>query len=136
MILVDTNVLLDLVGDDIGWAEWSSDQLQSAALEGPLLINSLVYAEVSVRYQSLGALESFVEGVGLEMAEIPRAALFLAAKAFSAYRHAGGVRTSVLPDFFIGAHAAVLEIPILTRDVRRYRTYFPTVELISPADPH
>ena len=136
MILVDTNVLLDLVGDDIGWAEWSSNQLQAAALEGPLLINSVVYAEVSVRYQNLGALESFVEGVGLEMAEIPRGALFLAGKAFSAYRQAGGVRTSVLPDFFIGAHAAVLEIPILTRDIRRYRTYFPKVGLISPLEPH
>jgi predicted nucleic acid-binding protein len=136
MILVDTNVLLDLVGDDIGWAQWSSDKLQAAALEGPLLINSVIYAEVSVRYQNLGALDSFVEGVGLELAEIPRAALFLAGKAFSAYRKAGGIRTSVLPDFFIGAHAAMLEIPILTRDVRRYRAYFPTVDLISPPDPH
>jgi predicted nucleic acid-binding protein len=136
MILVDTNVLLDLVGDDTGWADWSLDQLQAAALEGPLLINGVVYAEVSVRYQNLGTLDSFVEGVGLEMAEIPRAALFLAGKAYSAYWKAGGVRTSVLPDFFIGAHAAVLEIPILTRDVRRYRTYFPKVDLISPLEPH
>jgi predicted nucleic acid-binding protein len=134
MILVDTNVILDLVGDDAHWAEWSLDQLQAASLEGPLLINSVVYAEVSVRYQTLEALDSFVEGVGLEMSDIPRGALFLAAKAFSAYRNAGGARTGVLSDFFIGAHAAVLEIPLLTRDVRKYRTYFPTVELISPTD--
>lgn len=132
MILVDTNVLLDLVGGDARWAAWSMESLQAAALEGPLLINSVIYAEVSVRYQTLEALDSFVEGVGLEMSEIPRSALFLAAKAFSAYRSAGGLRTGVLSDFFIGAHAAMLDIPVLTRDVRKYRTYFPTVELISP----
>jgi len=135
MILVDTNVLLDLVGRDTRWAAWSMENLQAAALEGPLLINSVIYAEVSVRYQTLEALDAFVEGVGLQMSEIPRSALFLAAKAFSAYRGAGGVRTGVLSDFYIGAHAAMLNIPILTRDVRRYRTYFPTVELRTPADP-
>ena len=135
MILVDTNVILDLIGDDAHWADWSEEQLQAAALEGPLLINSVVYAEVSVRYQTLEALDSFVDGVGLELSDIPRSALFLAGKAFSAYRRAGGARISVLPDFFIGAHAAMLKIPILTRDVRKYRTYFPNVELISPASP-
>lgn len=135
MILVDTNVLLDLVGDDVRWAAWSMENLQAAALEGPLLINSIIYAEVSVRYQTLEALDSFVEGVGLQMSEIPRSALFLAAKAYSAYRSAGGVRTGVLSDFFIGAHAALLNIPILTRDARKYRTYFPTVELRTPVDP-
>lgn len=129
MILVDTNVLLDLVGGDAHWGLWSMENLQAAALEGPLLINSVIYAEVSVRYQTLEDLDSFIEGVGLQMSEIPRSALFLAAKAFSAYRSAGGLRTGVLSDFFIGAHAAMLNIPILTRDVRSYRTYFPTVEL-------
>ena len=136
MILVDTNVLLDLVGRDTHWAEWSLKRLEAAALEGPLLINSVIYAEVSVRYQTLEALDAFVEGVGLEMSEIPRGALFLAGKAFSAYRRVGGVRTGVLSDFFIGAHASLLEIPILTRDVRKYRIYFPTVELISPIHAH
>lgn len=134
MIIIDTNVLLDLVGHDARWAVWSMEGLRAAALEGPLLINSVIYAELSVRYQTIEALDSFVEGVALQMAEIPRSALFLAAKAFSAYRSAGGIRTGVLSDFFIGAHAAVLNVPILTRDVRRYRTYFPTVELRTPAD--
>lgn len=134
MIIIDTNVLLDLVGHDARWAVWSMESLRTAALEGPLLINSVIYAELSVRYQTIEALDSFVEGVALQMAEIPRSALFLAAKAFSAYRGAGGVRTGVLSDFFIGAHAAVLNVPILTRDVRRYRTCFPTVELRAPAD--
>ena len=134
MILVDTDVLLDLVGDDADWAEWSLEQLQATALEDALVINSVIYAELSVRYQAIEALDSFVEGVGLEISEIPRAGLFLAGKAFSAHRSAGGARTSVPPDFFIGAHAAILGIPILTRDVKRYRTYFSAVELISPAD--
>lgn len=136
MILVDTNVLLDLVGGDARWALWSLENLEAAALEGPLLINSVIYAEVSVRYQTIEALDSFVDGVGLEMSEIPRSALFLAAKAFSAYRSAGGVRTGVLSDFFIGAHAALLDIPILTRDVRKYRTYFPPSNSERPAIPN
>ena len=135
MILVDTNVILDLVGRDPRWAAWSLESLETAALEGPLLINSVIYAEVSVRYQTLDALDSFVEGAGLQISEIPRSALFLAAKAFTRYRMAGGVRTGVLPDFFIGAHAATMDIPLLTRDARKYRTYFPTVELRTPTDP-
>lgn len=134
MILVDTNVLLDLVSGDTRWAAWSLASLDAAALEGPLLINSVIYAEVSVRYQTLEDLDSFIEGVGLEMSEIPRSALFLAAKAFSVYRSAGGARTGVLSDFFIGAQAAVLNIPVLTRDVRKYRTYFPKVELRAPTN--
>lgn len=133
MILVDTNVLFDVVGDDATWADWAVSSLEAAALEGPLLINGVIYAELSARYPTMEALEEFIVRAGLEMAEIPRAALFLAAKAFVAYRRAGGVRTGVLSDFFIGAHAALLNIPLLTRDAKKYRTYFPTVELRTPA---
>ena len=132
MTLVDTNVLLDLVTDDPTWADWSIAQLEAASLDGPLFINDVVYAELAVRYDRVEALEAFVEEAGLLMAPMPRAALFLAGKVFTQYRRAGGSRTGVLPDFFIGAHAAVEERPLLTRDAGRYRTYFPTLKLISP----
>lgn len=135
MILVDTNVLLDVAADDPAWVEWSASNLHAAALQGPLLINGVIYAELSVRYQTIETLEDFMARAGLEMSEIPKSALFLAAKAFTVYRRAGGTRTGVLSDFFIGAHAAALNIPLLTRDEKKYRTYFPTVELISPANP-
>jgi predicted nucleic acid-binding protein len=130
--LVDTNVLLDLVTDDPKWADWSLSQLESASLDGPLLINDAVYAELAVRYERIEQLEAFVDGAGLEMTSMPRAALFLAGKVFTQYRRAGGSKTGVLPDFFIGAHAAVARLPLLTRDVRRYRTYFPSLKLIAP----
>ena len=132
MILVDTNVLLDLVADDPLWFTWSNGRLAEAVREGTVLINPIVYAELSVRYRTIKDLDAFIEGTGLQMWEIPKDALFLAAKAFSAYRAAGGARTGVLPDFFIGAHAAILNIPLLTRDVKKYRTYFPTVDLRAP----
>lgn len=132
MTLVDTNVLLDLVTDDPNWADWSIAQLEAASLSGPLLINDVVYAELAVRYDRVENLEAFVEEAGLAMAPMPRAALFLAGKVFTQYRRSGGSRTGVLPDFFIGAHAAVNELPLLTRDVGRYRTYFPSLKLITP----
>ena len=133
MTLVDTNVLLDLVTNDPTWADWSIGQLEAAMLMGPLLINDIIYAELAVRYGRIEDLDAFVSEAGLIQAPIPRAALFLAGKAFTHYRRAGGSRTGVLPDFMIGAHAAVQNLPILTRDTARYRTYFPTVELIIPA---
>lgn len=132
MTLVDTNVLLDLVTDDPTWADWSLSRLEAASLEGPLLINDAVYAELAVRYERIEQLEAFIGEAGLEMVPMPRAALFLAGKVFTRYRRAGGSRTGVLPDFFIGAHAAVAQLPLLTRDVRRYRTYFPSLTLIAP----
>ncbi|CAH1665048.1 MULTISPECIES: type II toxin-antitoxin system VapC family toxin [unclassified Chelatococcus] len=132
MTLVDTNILLDLVTNDQDWADWSIEQLETAALAGPLMINDVVYAELSVRYDRIEGLDAFIEDAGLELMPIPRSALFLAGKVFTHYRKAGGSRTGVLPDFFIGAHAAVQGLPLLTRDLKRYRTYFPTVELISP----
>lgn len=132
MTLVDTNVLLDLITDDPGFAEWSISQLEAASLTGPLLINDVIYAELSVRYDAKERLDAFIAGVGLKMAPVPTAALFLAGKVFLKYRQSGGTRTGVLPDFLIGAHAAVSEYPLLTRYVGRYRTYYPTLDLITP----
>ena len=132
MTLVDTNVLLDLVTDDPRWAGWSVAQLEAASLRGPLLINDVVYAELAVRYDRIEDLEGFATAAGLDLAPIPREALFLAGKVFAQYRRAGGTRAGVLPDFFIGAHAAVTGLPLLTRDVGRYRSYFPALTLIAP----
>lgn len=132
MTLVDTNILLDVVTDDPAWADWSIAQLEAASLDGPLLINDTVYAELAVRYDRIEELEAFLDEAGLEMTAMPRAALFLAGKIFTQYRRAGGSKTGVLPDFLIGAHAAVSQLPLLTRDLGRYRTYFPSVTLITP----
>lgn len=132
MILVDTNVLFDLATDDSEWFDWSRDAMQTLASDDTLIINAVIYAELSARYASEDSVDEFIGITGLELLDIPRRAAFLAAKVFGMYRAAGGTRTGVLSDFFIGAHAAALEIPILTRDTRRYRTYFPTVRLIAP----
>lgn len=131
-MLVDTNVLLDIVTDDPQWAAWSIRQLDAASLKGPLAINDVVYAELSVRFSSIEALDSVLAEFGVAIAAMPRSALFLAGKAFLQYRAAGGARTGVLPDFFIGAHAMVSGSTLLTRDARRYRTYFPAIDLIAP----
>ncbi|MBZ9997338.1 type II toxin-antitoxin system VapC family toxin [Mesorhizobium sp. BH1-1-4] len=132
MTLVDTNVLLDLVTDDPHWADWLIAQLEMARLNGPLLINDAVYAELAVRYDRVEDLEMFLDAADLEMVAMPRAALFLAGKVFTQYRRSGRAKTGVLPDFFIGAHAAASRLPLLTRDVGRYRTYFPSLRLIAP----
>ena len=107
-------------------------QLEEAALHGPLLIDDVVYAETSVRFHSIDDFDVALGGAGIRVAPMPPMALFLAGKAFTRYRNAGGIRTGVLPDFFIGAHAMVESLPLLTRDARRYRSYFPTVMLIAP----
>jgi predicted nucleic acid-binding protein len=132
MTLVDSNVLLDVVTDGEAWADWSQTQLERAALHGPLVINSVIYAEVSTRYATVEAVDSMLRDLNIDVAMTPRSALFLAGKAYLQYRAAGGIRTGVLADFFVGAHAAVEELPLLTRDSRRYRHYFPTVVLITP----
>jgi len=132
LTLVDTNVLLDLVTDDPEWAAWSIGQLDAAAVRGPLAINAVIYAELSIRFASIETLDAVIEDARLSIAEIPRAALFLARKAFQRYRAQGGRRTGVLPDFFIGAHAAVAGLTLLTRDPRRYRSYFADLALIAP----
>jgi predicted nucleic acid-binding protein len=132
MTLVDSNVLLDVATDGQVWADWSQAQLEQAAAVGPLVINDVIYAEISARYPSVDVVDSILRDAGVDLVPMPRAALFLASKAYLRYRAVGGVRTGVLSDFFIGAHAIVEKLPLLTRDVRRYRSYFPTVELIAP----
>lgn len=129
---VDTNVLLDVVTNDPNWADWSVRQLEAAAIRGPLIINDVVYAELSVRYARVEDVDVVVGQAGLTLQAMPRAALFLAAKVFQNYRGSGGARTGVLPDFFIGAHVAVAGLALLTRDVARYGTYFPKLQLIAP----
>jgi predicted nucleic acid-binding protein len=132
MTLVDTNVLLDIATNDPKWAPWSLHQLDAAAIRGPVLINAVVYAEFSIGYARIEQIDGVLDDVGIELAEIPRPALFLAGKVFQRYRVQRGSRTGVLPDFFIGAHAAVSQLPLLTRDPRRYRAYFSGIALIAP----
>ena len=132
MTLVDSNVLLDVLTDGQAWADWSQFQLERAALDGPVIINDVIYAEISTRYATVEALDSILLDLNIEVAPIPRTGLFLAGKAYMQYRATGGIRTGVLADFFIGAHAVTENLPLLTRDVRRYRNYFPTVMLIAP----
>ena len=132
MLLVDTNVILDVVEDDPDWANWSQTRLDAAALQYTLLINSVIYAELSIAYLRIEELEAMLSTGGFRMEPIPREALFLAGKVFRQYRNRGGSKTGVLPDFFIGAHAAVAGIPLLTRDPRRYRSYFPGLDIIHP----
>jgi predicted nucleic acid-binding protein len=130
--LVGSNVLLDVFTRTPDWWEWAVMQLEEAALHGPLLINDVIYAETSVRFHGIDDFDAALANAGVAVAPIQRLALFLAGKAFARYRSSGGVRTGVLPDFFIGAHADVERLPLLTRDARRYRHYFPTVALIAP----
>lgn len=131
-LLVDTNVLVDVMENDPQWAAWSVDQLWAQAQVHALVINPVIYAEVSLTFNHPEALDAWIERAGLKLLEIPRPALFLAGKAFATYRQKGGERTNVLGDFFIGAHAAVLGCPVLTRDAKRYKNYFPSVRLITP----
>lgn len=133
MLLVDTNVLIDVFENDSEWADWSIARLRSQSQMHALAINPVIYAELSLAFDSHEALDDILAAMQIRIQDIPRPALFLAGKAFVRYRRKGGVRHNVLSDFFIGAHAAVANWPLLTRDVRRYRNYFPTVELISPA---
>lgn len=132
MVLVDTNVLVDVLDDDLVWSDWSINQLRSLAKIHSLAINSIIYAELSATFSNVEDLDASIETTQLEMLEIPRPALFLAAKAFERYRGRGDVKHNELADFFIGAHAAVSGLPLLTRDAARYKMYFPTIEVISP----
>lgn len=132
MKLIDTNVLLDLVTNDARWSAWSEARLEAAALAGGLVINDIVYAELSIRYRRIEALDEMPDRAAIAAVSIPRAALFLAGKAFQLDRAAGGVRTGALPDFVIGAHAMVEGWPLLTRDARRFRGNFPQISLIAP----
>ncbi|MGD0482465.1 MAG: type II toxin-antitoxin system VapC family toxin [Terracidiphilus sp.] len=132
MVIVDSNIVFDLWDQDPVWGSWSAQQLRSLSTAHDLAINAVIYAEISARFSSQANLDKAVDELGLIMLEIPRDAAFLAGNAFQQYRQQGGNRTNVLPDFFIGAHAASLRCEILTRDTRPYSTYFPAVPLISP----
>lgn len=130
--LVDSNVLIDLLTDSPEWYDWSSTALIEAAEDGPLVINPLIYAEVSVRFTRVEDLNDALPAEDFIRTPLPWSAAFLAGKCFLDYRRRGGTRTAPLPDFYIGAHAAVTGFRLLTRDTARYRTYFPTVTLIAP----
>jgi predicted nucleic acid-binding protein len=132
MLLVDTNVLADVLEDDPEWADWSIGQLRAQSQIHRLAINPIIYSELSLTFSTVEALDRTVDDLGLTMMEIPKPALFLAGKAFVRYRRQGGQKQNVRADFFIGAHAAVSRYPLLTRDTRRYSSYFADVELIAP----
>ena len=132
-VLIDSDVLLDLMTEDPDWFAWSAAAVANAADRARLVINAIVYAEVSVRYSRIEDLEEALPNAMIERETIPYAAAFLAGKVFLAYRRRGGTKQSPLPDFLIGAHAAVAGYRLLTRDAGRYRTYFPGLRMISPA---
>ena len=131
-VLVDSNIILDIFLNDPKWADWSESILEKYVQNATLYINAIVYAEISIGFGKIEDLESAVQRTGFRMLEIPKEALFLAGKAFLKYKQRSGSKRTPLPDFFIGAHAAVLKLDLITRDVTRYRSYFPTVKLISP----
>ena len=131
-VLVDSNVILDVFQDDPQWADWSEDQLSELGDDYPLYINPIIYTEISIGFEKIEELETAISGCGFSVRPLPREALFLTGKVFLQYRRKKGVKTAPLPDFYIGAHAAVAQLQLLTRDVSRYKTYFPTVKLIYP----
>jgi predicted nucleic acid-binding protein len=133
MTLIDTNVLIDVLSDDPVWFKWSATWLDRRGEIGSTFINEIVFAELSVQMDSEAEVEQALAALKVTLTRTPIEALFIAGKAYEQYRAAGGIRTGVLPDFFIGAHAKVMQWPLLTRDVRRFRTYFPDVELITPS---
>ncbi|CAN5310323.1 type II toxin-antitoxin system VapC family toxin [soil metagenome] len=132
-MLVDTNVIADIVSGDPVWFHWSSTQLNDARRTVPLHVNEITYAELAVRMDNERQLQGSLVELGITLERTPTRAVFLAGRVFGRYRSAGGPRTAILPDFFIGAHAEVADVPLLTRDVRRYRTYFPAVTLVTPS---
>jgi predicted nucleic acid-binding protein len=132
-VLVDSNVLLDISTEDPKWFEWSAGELEKAADDAPLVINPLIYAELSMSYKRIEDLDAALPSSVFRREPLPYEAGFLAGKAFLKYKKRGGARRSPLPDFYIGAHAAIAGLRLLTRDPRRYRTYFPTVALIAPS---
>ncbi|MEU8375061.1 type II toxin-antitoxin system VapC family toxin [Micromonospora sp. NPDC048894] len=132
--LVDTNVLLDVFTEDPQWADWSAEALASARDAGLLVINPIVYAEVSVRFEGVEELDAALPATDFLREELPYPAGFLAGKAYARYRRQGGTKRSPIADFYIGAHAAVCRYRLLTRDSSRYRSYFPTLRLITPGE--
>lgn len=131
-MFVDANIFIDLLENDPVWADWSMQQLKEQAFRHKLFINNIIYAEISLNFASEAPLDALLKKSNITLLEIPKSAAFLAGKAFAEYRRNGGTKANVLSDFFIGAHAQVAGLPILTRDVRRYRRYFPDVALVAP----
>ncbi len=131
-ILVDSNIILDVFLNDLKWADWSESKLEEYGDYASLYINSIIYSEISIGFKLIEDLESAISKSGFQLLEIPKEALFLAGKAYIEYKKRKGVKRTPLPDFFIGAQAAVLNLDLLTRDVSRYQSYFPTVKLIAP----
>jgi len=134
-VLVDSSVLIDVATQDKVWVSWSMAALERAADEALVMITPIIYAEVSIGFQRIEDLELAIPASLFRREQLPFEAAFLAGKAFLRYRRRGGTRTAPLPDFYIGAHAAVSNFRLLTRDARRYRTYFPSVELVAPSEP-
>ena len=131
-VLVDSNVLLDVLTDDPKWSQWSTDALARVAEREILAINPIIYAEVSIGFHRIEELDAALPAASFHRVALPWEAAFLAGKCFLAYRQRGGVRTSPLPDFYIGAHAGIAGMTLLTRDAARYRTYFPKLRLVAP----
>lgn len=130
--LVDSCVLIDVLADDPQWADWSLNQLEACAALAPLVINPLILAEISPRFERASELEAALAGLPLVREALPWDAAFLAGQAFKVYRQAHGSKTSPMPDFYIGAHALVGQMQLLSRDAARYRNYFPTLQLVAP----
>ncbi|MEV3935125.1 type II toxin-antitoxin system VapC family toxin [Glycomyces sp. NPDC049804] len=130
--LVDSNVLLDIAGEESQWREWSREALTDALVDGTVVINQLVLAEISVRFESVGQLEAFLPMQSFERENLPWEAAFLAGKAFALYKRRGGTKRAPMPDFYIGAHAAVRGYRLLTRDTARFTSYFPKLDVIGP----
>lgn len=130
--LVDANVLIDVATDDPRWSDWSAAALAEAGQGGRLFINPIIYGEVSIAFDRIEDVDDLLPEVAFHREDLPWEAAFLAGKAFKVYRQRGGARTLPLPDFFIGAHAAVRGYKLLTRDAARFRTYFPTIEIVAP----
>jgi predicted nucleic acid-binding protein len=133
-VLVDSNVILDVVTGDPQWGDWSSSMLARCAEGGMLVINPIIYAEVSIGFERIEELDEVLPAGSFRRDALPWEAAFLAGKCFLVYRRRGGSRRSPLPDFYIGAHAAVMDLPLLTRDPRRYRTYFPHLRILAPEE--
>lgn len=131
-VIVDSNVILDLFLNDLQWADWSESKIEEYSDQTSLYVNSIIYSEISIGFTLIEDLESAILKIGFQLLDIPKEALFLAGKAYMEYKRRKGAKMAPLPDFFIGAQAAVLDLHLLTRDVSRYRSYFPTVKLIAP----
>ncbi|MBN2568660.1 MAG: PIN domain-containing protein [Deltaproteobacteria bacterium] len=133
-VLVDSNIILDVFLNDLKWGDWSESKLEEYSHQSSLHINSIIYSEISIGFKLIEDLESAISKAGFHMLEIPKEALFLAEKAHVKHKRRSGLKRTPIPDFFIGAQAAVMNLDLLTRDVSRYQSYFPTIKLISPKE--